>query len=47
MFLVGGVFISDLAELLIKGVNTPEIFQFEMLPVLITIVAIIILNIIF
>ena len=47
MFLVGGVFISIPGGRLIEGTNTVENFQFAMLPVLITIVVIILVNIIF
>lgn len=47
MFLIGGVFISIPGGRLIDGVNTVENFQFAMIPVLITIVAVIILNVIF
>jgi len=47
MFLVGGVFISIPGGRLPEGVSTAADFQNAMLPVLITIVVIIILNIVF
>jgi len=47
VFLIGGVFISVPGGRLTEGVNTPENFQFAMMPVLIAIGIIIILNTIF
>lgn len=47
MFLIGGVFISIPGGRLTEGVNTPENFQFAMMPVMIAFVVIIILNVLF
>ena len=47
MFLIGGVFISVPGGRLTEGINTPENFQFAMMPVMIAIVVIIILNALF
>lgn len=47
MFLIGGVFISVPGGRLTEGINTPENFQFAMMPVMVAIVVIIILNALF